>query len=298
VETRTAPTEPLVVRRRFASHLNGEGIEIGPGQVPFPVPPGVTVRYLDRWEPIVNSSLFAELGDTPGFPELDILADLDADRLAAVADSSQDFVIASHVLEHLANPLAMLVDIHRVLRPRGLLLLLLPDRHMTFDRERERTRLSHLVDEYHRDVREVDDAHILDFLIGTRGQVGDERDISIFTPELVADEIEIHRRRSVHAHVWDADEFAEVMDWAAVYLGVRWRVVDTMPPCGEGTYGNEFGWVLSRVGGDPSQAIAFQSRAIGNEAHGHPRPVNAIGAFNADRPASSQVCAENSRMVV
>jgi SAM-dependent methyltransferase len=288
VETGTAPAELLVVRRRFASHLNGEGIEIGPGHVPFPVTPGVTVRYLDRWEPIMNSSLFAELGDAPGFPEPDILADLDEDRLTAVPEASQDFVIASHVLEHLANPLAILVDIHRVLRPRGLLLLLLPDRHMTFDRERERTRLAHLVDEYRRDVREVDDAHILDFLIGTRGQVGDERDTAMFTPDLMAGEIEMHRRRSVHAHVWDADEFAEVMDWAAVYLGVRWDVVDTMPPGGEGTFGNEFGWVLSRLGGPHNDHCISESLPLETKLTGTRQQTSQF-AHDVGRDASSLV---------
>jgi len=239
----------LAIRRRFASHLSGTGIEIGPGHVPFPVPSEVAVRYIDRWEPGVNESLFPELGEAPGFPKPDIVAHLDLDRLTCLANESQDFVIASHVLEHLANPIAMLAEFHRVLRDGGLLILLLPDRHKTFDRERAPTPLSHLVEEFERDVREVDDAHILDFLIGTRGTLGDTRDIAVFIPELMADELEHNRQRSVHAHVWDVEEFSEVMEYAANSLGLRWELVDTMPPGAEGSHGDEFGWVLSRVGG-------------------------------------------------
>ena len=218
----------------------------------------------------MNSSLFPELGETPGFPEPDVVANLDVDRLSRLPDAGQDFVIASHVLEHLANPLAMLVDIHRVLRTGGLLVLLIPDRHKTFDRERSPTPLSHLIDEYRRDVREVDDAHIVDFLIGTSGTLGDDHSKEQFTSELTAEEIQVHRQRSVHAHVWDADEFGEVMDYAANELGLRWDVVDTMPPGAEGTYGDEFGWVLSKAAdnGDPPGGSRRFWRM--------PRPANAF----------------------
>ena len=185
-------------------------MEIGPGHVPFPVPDRITVRYIDRWEPSENSSLFPELGESPGFPPPDIVSDLDNHRLGGLGDESQDFVIASHVIEHLANPLAMLAEIHRVLRTGGLLILLVPDRHRTFDRNRNPTPLAHLVDEYERDVREVDDADVTEYLIATR-QVTEGVDPS--PDDLTADNIAIHRRRSIHAHVWDEDEFQQVLQY-------------------------------------------------------------------------------------
>ena len=203
---------------------------------------------MDRWEPGENNALFPELGGTSGFPEPDVVANLDEDRLGGLADRSRDFVIASHVIEHLANPLAMLVDIHRVLRPGGLLILLVPDRHRTFDRDRPPTPLSHLVDEYQRDVRSVDDAHITEFVLATRAHDGAPPG-----EEVTAEEITVHRRRSVHAHVWDAAEFTEVLDHAARQLGAEWEVIDTMAPGEKGTYGDEFGWLLARPGpGVPS----------------------------------------------
>lgn len=254
----STPPDPLVIRRRFASHLSGEGIEIGPGHVPFPVPPTLSVRYVDRWEPTVNSSLFPELGGQSGFPKPDVIANLDMERLTSLPDASQDFVIASHVLEHLANPLAMLVDIHRVMRPGALLVVLIPDRHRTFDRDRSPTPLPHLIDEYRRDVREVDDAHIIDFLIGTLPEPDGDRGPAQPTREFTAEEINLHRRRSVHVHVWDLDEFGEVMGYASEELGLRWNVIDAMPPGAEGTYGDEFGWVLSKVPDDTGPAGRFR----------------------------------------
>ncbi len=254
--------DSLAVRRRFAQRLSGQGVEIGPGHVPFPVPDRVTVRYIDRWEPSENSSLFPELGDSPGFPPPDIVSDLDIDRLGGLGDQSQDFVIASHVIEHLANPLAMLVDIHRVLRTGGLLILLVPDRHRTFDRNRDPTPLAHLVDEYERDVREVDDAHVREYLNATR-EVVDVPD------DPTAENIAIHRRRSIHAHVWDTDEFKELMGYGADQLQLHWEVVDTMTSGERGSYGDEFGWLLARGGLVPAARPLLWLASRTRRPHSH-----------------------------
>lgn len=240
------PDDQLAVRRRFAARLSGRGVEIGPGHAPFPVPSGVSVQYLDRWEPVENSALFPELGDDPGFPRPDIVANLDVDRLSALPDASQDFVIASHILEHLANPLAMLVDVHRVLKTGGLLVLILPDRHVTFDSERPPTTLEHLAEEYRRDVREVTDEHVIEAIVAQVRFNGDVRDRKELAAERTEAEIDLHRRRSIHAHVWDMEEFGAVLRFSQRELGISWRVLDTMPAGDVGSYGNEFGWLLAR----------------------------------------------------
>ena len=246
------PVDALTVRRRFAAHLSGHGVEMGAGHAPFPVPPGVQVSYVDRWDPAENSRLFPELAETPDFPKPDVVADLDVDRLSALEDESQDFVIASHVIEHLANPLKMLVEMYRVLRPGGLLVLLVPDRHLTFDSLREPTPLAHLVQEYDSDIREVDDAHVTDFIIGLLRSNGDQREFSELVAERTPDEIEHHRRRSVHAHVWNQQEFEEVLTFAGDELDVRFEVVDIMESGAAGTHGNEFGWLFMRPALIPS----------------------------------------------
>jgi SAM-dependent methyltransferase len=246
VPTLEPPIDALTVRRRFAAHLSGHGVEMGAGHAPFPVPLGVQVRYVDRWDPAENSQLFPELADTPDFPKPDIVADLDVDRLSALDDKSQDFVIASHVIEHLANPLKMLEDIYRVLRPGGLLVLLVPDRHLTFDCLREPTPLTHLVEEYHSDIRVVDDTHVVDFIIGLLRSNGDQRELDELLAERTPDELDHHRRRSVHAHVWNREEFEEMLTFAGDKLDVRFEVVDSMESGETGTHGNEFGWLFMR----------------------------------------------------
>jgi SAM-dependent methyltransferase len=236
----------LAVRRRWGSLLSGKGIEIGPGHVPFPVGHKVKVRYIDRWHPDENRKLFPELGPGAGFLEPHIKADLDADRLRGVRRRSQDFVVACHILEHLANPLAMLLDIDRVVKPGGSVIVILPDRLQTFDRSRRPTPLEHLVDEYHRDIRELSRDHVVEAVAAQVRLRGDERDLEVIGAELGEQELEFHRRRSVHAHVWCEPEFSEVLRFARESLGLHWEVSEAMHTGDEGTYGDEFGWLFRK----------------------------------------------------
>lgn len=48
------------------------------------------------------------------------------ESLAAVKDNSVDVVVSNHVLEHVPSPLASLVEMRRVLRPQGRVVLCLP----------------------------------------------------------------------------------------------------------------------------------------------------------------------------
>ena len=133
--------------------------------------PATTVSYLDAWAPDDSADRFPEIEQSEFSPP-DIICDFNAEGLAPINDDSQDFAIASHVLEHLANPLRMLCELHRVVRPGGAVLIFLPDRHNTFDKDREPTPLDHLVEEFEAGVTEVDDAHIEDFISFTATHQG------------------------------------------------------------------------------------------------------------------------------
>jgi SAM-dependent methyltransferase len=242
----------------------------------FPtVLPGASVRYLDAWDPEDNGDRFPEISSTDEFVQPDIVCDFNAEGLGPVPDSSQDFVVASHVLEHLANPLRMLDEMHRVLRPGGMALILLPDRHVTFDKDRPPTPLEHLVQEYERGVTVVDDAHIEEFLHYTANHQGEgppgycgtadpdldleqmsvlEKSLALLwlrwddvtDPRQRREVIELHRARSIHAHVWDVDEFVAVVAHAARELSHGWELVDGLLPRDPGGRQDEFGLVLRR----------------------------------------------------
>ena len=187
--------------------LLGDGIELGPGHAPLPLPfPGATVRYVDRWEPDRNADLFPEL-EGASFQRPDVIANLDVDRLRAIATRSVDFVIASHVLEHLAEPLGLLEEIDRVLEPGGLLLILLPDRRRTFDVKRPPTSLEELVRKHASGCTTITNDEIIAFI-----EKANPDDYERLQESSAAERDEIfdlHRLRSIHVHCWTEEEFAE-----------------------------------------------------------------------------------------
>jgi len=234
------------VRHLLSRHLVGRGVELGPANIPFPLDfPGTQVSYVDRLLPDEHRRLFPELGEGVEFPNTDIVCDLDVDRLKPLDDQSQDFVIASHVLEHVAEPIGLLDEIHRVLRPGGTALILLPDRRRTFDVGRDPTPLDHLAAEYEAQVTEVDDDHIVDFIRHTEPPESWER-FEALPPKDRNEIIQVHRDRSVHVHCWHEDEFLDVLLYAVETLRHDWDFVDGILTDDEGPEGFEFGYVLRR----------------------------------------------------
>ena len=122
--------------------LRGTGLEVGALHVPIPVPDGVRVRYVDRCSREENAKRFPDLS-----PEAIVETELQGDGfdLAAVPDASQDFVLASHVLEHSPNPIGVLLEWSRVTRRRGILYLIVPIAEASFDAGRSETTLEHWI---------------------------------------------------------------------------------------------------------------------------------------------------------
>lgn len=55
----------------------------------------------------------------------------DAATLTKIEDSSQDFIVARHVLEHLMNPVRALKTWFKRLKPNGILALAVPNHDLT-----------------------------------------------------------------------------------------------------------------------------------------------------------------------
>jgi SAM-dependent methyltransferase len=81
-----------------------------------------------------------------------------------VPDETYDALLASHVVEHLANPLGALAEWQRVVRPGGYMLLIVPHRDGTFDHRRPLTSLAHLQADAARDTGEDDLTHLEEIL--------------------------------------------------------------------------------------------------------------------------------------
>jgi SAM-dependent methyltransferase len=74
-----------------------------------------------------------------------------------LADDSADFVIASHVIEHIPDPIAALKEWARV--SRRYIVLVVPHRDRTFDRDRPLTPLSELVERHESGFASDEDRH-------------------------------------------------------------------------------------------------------------------------------------------
>ena len=123
----------------------GNGIEIGALHNPVQVPCGVKVRYVDRLNVEQLRQQYPELNTKP-LVKIDILAD--GERLETIEDTSQDFVIANHFLEHCQNPILAIENMLRVVKSGGILFLAIPDKRYTFDIDRPVTPYEHLVKDY------------------------------------------------------------------------------------------------------------------------------------------------------
>jgi SAM-dependent methyltransferase len=126
-------------------YLSGEGIEIGALNFPMKVPRSARVKYVDRLSLSELRREHPELNATP-IVAPNIIDD--GESLETIADGTQDFLIASHVLEHVQNPIQTLTHWLRVLKPGGILFLVLPDKRFTFDADRPVTTTEHLIRDY------------------------------------------------------------------------------------------------------------------------------------------------------
>ena len=200
--------ENLLLSRK----LRGRGIEIGALWRKFPVPSRATVYYVDR---LPNDDLrdhYAEINNV-------VLPDVVADAMRLPFPSgSLDFVIASHVLEHLPFPLAAMRHWYDVLQPGGVLLLKIPDKRYTFDVRRQRTPLQHLIEEDRAGALDKQ-AHFEDWV---EHVVGRPRATIAFEQEvrhLLASDY------SIHYHVWTDADIAEIVEHCRSAMGLRWRPI-------------------------------------------------------------------------
>jgi SAM-dependent methyltransferase len=270
-------------RDALSARLTGSGIEVGPGHAPYPTPEHVSVRYVDRLTADEHQALFPEFPIDVGFPAPDDIVDLDVDGLRHLADGSQDFVISSHVIEHLADPIGFLQETHRVLRVGGLTLILLPDRRTTFDHGRAPTTLQCLIRDHETGATEPDDEHVLDFLV--HGDQGPDF-VMPDDPAELAQLIQWHRDRSIHVHCWTEDEFPHVIEHCMRELGQGWELVDQRTTAE--TAGFEFGYLLRRsAGSDADRFVRNLHAARQGTEHAHGRGSRLRRTLHRLRPARS-----------
>lgn len=182
--------------------LRGDGIEIGALDFPLRVPRGARVRYVDYLDAqALRSSPENTVHGADSLSAPDIVDD--GARLASFADSSVDFIIANHMLEHVEDPIEALVNQLRVIRPGGVLYLSLPDPRENFDRERELTTVEHLLRDHHEGPEVSRREHYEECARLIEGR--SEQDVPARAEEMEAEDLR------VHFHVWQPLRFVELL---------------------------------------------------------------------------------------
>jgi SAM-dependent methyltransferase len=135
--------------------------------------------------------------------------------LDVIEDASYDVVMASHTLEHIANPLRALAEWRRILGTDGHLVLVLPHLQNTFDHKRPVTAIEHIEEDFARSTGEDDTTHVQEFIeLCDLKRVPDPLSRRAFeqrTRESVVN-------RTLHHHVFDTDLVVQLLDRAGCQL--------------------------------------------------------------------------------
>lgn len=194
-------TPPRINRVLPHVYLFGEGLEIGALHNPQRLPFGVRVRYVDRMS---NEDLlrhYPDLGQKYMVP-VEIVDD--GERLDCVDDASQDFVIAGHFLEHCQDPIGTLKQFFRVLKPKGIAYITIPDKRYTFDCDRPLTTLAHLQEDHDLGPERYRRQHFEEYVRFVH-RVDNPAEIQRQADELLEQDF------SIHYHVWTQHEILELL---------------------------------------------------------------------------------------
>ena len=221
--------QPITRESIAQQYITGSGSEVGALHSPLLVPAGTEVKYVDFEAPAELDDHYPELSDTT-ITRPDIISDMET--LHSIEDSSQDFVIANHVLEHCEDPIKAVKSTARVLRPNGIAYFAIPDKRFTFDKDRDATTLEHLI----RDHEEGPDvslrAHYEDWCCHVDKLSGQEYSDKV--------KLLVELRSNIHFHVWEYPDMMKLFYYLTTVLDVPLNVEMSF------LTGNEVIWVLRK----------------------------------------------------
>ena len=145
---------------------NGVGLEIGPSHNPIaPKSGGFDVRILDHKTQVGLRKKYADHN-----VNLEAIEPVDyhwnGERyIDLVGDQRFDWIIASHVIEHVPDLVGFLNDCLEILQPGGTIALVIPDMRYCFDALRPPTGLSELIDSHHADRKAPSPGQVADFYL-------------------------------------------------------------------------------------------------------------------------------------
>ena len=227
IGARILPAQPLLTARVLSETKHMVGLEIGgPSRVfnrgkILPVYPSaaridnVNFASATAWESGLRDGGTFMIGSSKieGRQYL-----REAVHLKDLPNTPYDFILSSHCLEHVANPLAALFEWRRVTRDNGHLILILPNPSDTFDHRRPLTTLEHLRKDF-ADQRAEDDLSHLPEILSLHDLA---RDPHAGSPQQFRTRSERNfENRCLHHHVFDFELIRAMLNDAG------WDVLET-----------------------------------------------------------------------
>jgi SAM-dependent methyltransferase len=127
--------------------LAGLGLEIGPSHNPLLAKrDGYNVRVADHLDRDGLVAKYEGLRQTELIEEVDYV--LAPGRLTDSVSDRFDYIVGSHLVEHVVCLVSFLQDCEALLKPGGVLTMAVPDKRYCFDELRERSGLGRVVDVY------------------------------------------------------------------------------------------------------------------------------------------------------
>ena len=148
---------------------------------------------------------------------------VEASDMKGLPSNAYDFVLSSHMLEHTANPVLALSEWKRLLKPSGMLVLLLPDGRRTFDHRRPVTLLAHLIDDFKAGTGEDDLTHLPEILtLHDLERDPEAGDMAAFKSRSTKN----FENRCLHHHVFDMQLAVALVE----HVGLMVKVTEVVRP--------------------------------------------------------------------
>ncbi|MBU1564590.1 MAG: class I SAM-dependent methyltransferase [Proteobacteria bacterium] len=201
-------------------YISGTGIEIGALHAPMSFDKEkAQVLYVDR---LSRQELYLQY---PEFRKFDIvnadIIDNGAD-LSTITDSSFDFCISNHVLEHIENPLKALMNWLRVIKPGGLLYLSVPLPNNEHDKNRQATSISHIIKDYDlllTDSKVFEKQRYEHFREFVKSAIRSEQTNDHCVEDKINELIAINY--SIHFHVFTEETLLQMIDFVSNMMSIK-----------------------------------------------------------------------------
>jgi SAM-dependent methyltransferase len=220
------------------------------------------------------------VADVARIVEVDFIWGANSLRQAIPAHLSFDYVVASHVIEHVPDVIGWLREVSEVLNPGGMLCLAIPDRRYTFDHLRQLTTLADLVDGHLQGYRRPTPRQVFDYCYNTIKVDASEAWKPGFDPSpgehshsaksaLAHALLSLKEERyiDVHCSVFTSDSFLDLMKRLFPLELIDFKIASFFPP-DPGSI--EFFVILQKLppSEDPAERVRLQMESLPEPARG------------------------------